>query len=82
MTKLKKTQIVTVVTIVKVVTVVTVVTKKIPSLNLYLQFFSYFFWSSKIVTKLENSNCDKTLKLKLLQNSENTNCDKTQKLKL
>ena len=36
------------------------------------------------MTKLKNSNCDKTQKLKLLQNSktQNSNCDKTQKLKL
>ena len=46
----------------------------------------------QIVTKIKNSNCDKTQKLKLWTNSKTqivtklkkkeTNCDKTQKLKL
>ena len=37
--------------------------------------------TTEIVMKLKNSNCDKTLKLKLWQNSK-THSDKTQKLKL
>ena len=45
---------------------------------------------TQIVTKIKNSNCDKTQKLKLWQNSktqiatklENLNCDKTKKSEL
>ena len=45
---------------------------------------------TRIVTKLKNSNCKQTQKLKFWQNSKtqivtklkNSNCDKTQKLKL
>ena len=66
--------LVTVATLVTLVTIVTIVTKK-NCHNLYIYF--------------PPQNCDKTQKLKLLQNIktqivtklENTNCNKTQKLK-
>ena len=37
---------------------------------------------TQIMTRLKNSNNDKTQKFKLWQNSKNSNCDKTQKIKL
>jgi uncharacterized membrane protein len=51
----------TVVTVVTVATVVTVMTKK----KLCCIFFSFFCLITQIVTKLKNTNCDKTQKLNL-----------------
>ena len=62
--------IVVAVAVVTVVTEVTVVTKQILSL-----FFSSSFFPLNIVTKLKNSNCDKTKKNLIVTKLKNSNCD-------